>query len=158
MPYVASKQRYLAGSRNVDTNAETGQVLASATATAYPTFPTGPTDGVVLFAGDMKGADVVGAIWNMTVLTTFTAADATLQVSEDGTTWETYKAFTQKSAIGSELIEFDQETDGNAPRYWRVLLDMTGTPGTSTHIVKLLFRQVGPRGEYAPPGKLDRNS
>jgi hypothetical protein len=160
MKVVASKKRVLAGSRS-EQGVESTQTLASATATQYPSFPTGPnSDGVVVFAGDMKGAEVIGARWDMSTLTTFTAADAKLQISPNGSDWTDVDGgvFTQKSAIGSETIIFDDADEPGASRFWRVELDMTGTPGTSEHFVELLYKQVGCKGKMAPPGYVDKNS
>lgn len=131
------------------------QVVATATPTAYPTFPTGPTAGVVQFKGDMLGARIAGFTWNMTVLTTFTAADATVQTSDDGETWTTLKAFAQKTGTGSAKIDL-LDTDPKPLRFVRLLVTMTGTPGTSTHTFDVHYNQVGPRGGLAD-GIPDRN-
>lgn len=131
------------------------QVVATATATGYPTFPTGPdANGVVKFAGDFLGARIVGARWTLTNLTTFTAADCTLETSEDGETWRTLKAFAQLTANGTLYLDL-LDTDPHPQRFIRALIDMTGTPGTSTHRVDVFYDQVGPRGAYAPPGTPD---
>ena len=130
-------------------------VLASATASRLPTFPTGPTDGKVTYKGDMLGARIAGFTWAMTNLTTFTNADATIETSDDGEVWRTVKAFTQKSADGSETIWL-LDTDPKVLRFIAVTLDMTGSPGTSTHTVKIHYNQIGPRGGYAD-GVRDRN-
>lgn len=157
MPFTASKRRLLAGSRDEFGN-ETPQVVATATATPYPAFPTGPdANGRVVFAGDMSGAKVAGVRWDMSVLTTFTAADCAIQVSPNGVDWETYVTMTQKSAVGSEELYFDMTNNDASPKFWRALIDMTGTPGTSSHVVELMYSQCGPVGPLAPPGRIDVN-
>lgn len=138
--YAAQKQRDLVDS----------QVVATATATGYPAFPAGPdSDGVVAFAGDFRGCLIQAAVWVMANLTTFTDADCTLQTSHDGVAWHTLKVFTQKAADGTEKIDL-LDTDPKALRFVRALIDMTGTPGTSTHDVEIHFVQLAQaRGGYA---------
>lgn len=132
-----------------------GQTVATATATKYPTFPTGPTSGKVTFKGDMLNARVVGFTWAMSDLAGFTDADATVYTSDDGDTWRLVKAFTQKSVDGSETIWL-LDTDPKLMRFVCLEVDMTGTPGTSTHKFEVHYDQRGPRGGYAD-GIRDRN-
>lgn len=133
------------------------QVVATATATGYPTFPAGPTAGKMLFAGDFMGADITGFEWELANLTTFTLADLTIEHSDDGSDWTTLAVFPQLGANGVKRVTL-YETDPKPLRFLRALVDMTGTPGTSTHTVKVFFDQVGPRGAYAPPGMTDRHT
>lgn len=129
-------------------------VVAIVGPTLLPTFPDGSANPVV-YAGDMMGARVVGARWTLSGLSGFTAADIAVQTSNDGVTWRPLKAFTQLTANGTGEISF-LDTDPKMLRFFRVSIAMTGA-GTSTHSVWLFFDQLGPRGEYAPPGITDRN-
>lgn len=133
------------------------QVVTTATATPYPAFPTGPTSGVVAFAGDFQNARIYGFKWDGT-FSNFTAADLTLQHSDDGVTWYTLKAATQ--VVSSPFSQYVPllDTDPAPMRFIRGLVDMTGTPGTSTHTVVVEYEQVGSRGCYAPPGVADRTN
>lgn len=133
------------------------QAVATATATAYPTFPTGPTAGKVLYAGDMQGALIAGFRWTMADLAGFTAADAKIQTSDDGTTWEDLVSFPQQTVDGTKTVWL-YDTDPRPLRFVRALIDMTGTPGTSTHTVKVFYAQLEARGSYAPPGMVDRHT
>lgn len=133
------------------------QVLASATATPYPAFPSGPTNGIVQFLGDFRGALIVSAVWKMANLTTFTAADCKVQTSEDGVVWHDIKAFTQKAADGTEKIDFE-DTDPNFMRLVRVLIDMTGSPGTSTHDVEIQYVQLAQARGGLADGIPDRSN
>lgn len=144
--HVASKRRTLVNA----------QVKATAAAEAFPTFPTGPTNERVVFAGDFLGARIVAFEWSGT-FSGFTAADLTLQHSHDGETWHTLKAATQdtSSPVGPQMV-YLLDTDPHPLRFVRALITMTGTPGTSTHTVYVHFDQIGPRGAYAPPGMIDR--
>jgi len=162
MPFAPSKRRVLAGSRDEHGN-ETPAVLASATPTNYPgTFPPAPNaSGRAVFEGDMQGAKIVGARWDMSVMTTFTAADCKLQTSPNGVDWADVDGggFTQKAGVGSEEIYFDIAADDvGSGRFWRAEIDMTGTPGTSSHLVELLYVQKAGRGNLAPPGRPARTS
>ena len=137
----------------------TDEVLESADPAAYPTFPTGPdANGRVVFAGDLMGARIGSIRWKGS-MSGFTAADLTIQHSDDGTAWHTLKAFTQVTSSPWDVEVTPLEgTDPQAKRFLRALLDMTGTPGTSTHTVEVHFSQDGPRGALAPPGFVDRPS
>lgn len=132
------------------------QVVATATATGYPTFPTGPdSNNRVVFAGDFQGARIGTVRWSGS-MSGFTAADLTLQHSSDGQNWTTLKAFTQQTGASWTDVEIALlDTDPAPKAYIRALVDMTGTPGTSTHTVKVDYTQVGPRGHLAPPGYID---
>lgn len=134
-------------------------VKATAAAEGLPAFPTGPdANGRVVFAGDLSGARISGFRWTGT-FTGFTAADLTVQHSDDGENWYDLKAFTQDSsgpAIDQYLPLLD--TDPAPMAYIRGKVTMTGTPGTSTHTLKAEYEQVGPRGHLAPPGYVDRAS
>lgn len=134
------------------------QVVATATATGYPTFPTGPdSNNRVVFAGDFQGCRVGTARWTGS-MSGFTAADLTLQHSDDGENWTTLKAFTQQTGASWTDVEIALlDTDPVPKAFLRALVDMTGTPGTSTHTVKVSYEQVGPRGHLAPPGYVDVN-
>ncbi len=133
-------------------------VKATAAAEGLPAFPTGPnSSGRVVFAGDLGGARIGTIIWTGT-FSGFTAADLTIQHSDDGATWTTLKAFTQAvaSPVAAEIALLD--TDPVPKPYIRGLLTMTGTPGTSTHTIKVNYEQMEPRGHLAPPGYVDRAS
>ena len=124
------------------------QVVATATATGYPAFPT----TVQNFKGDFTGAIIKAFTWSMSVLTTFSAADCTIQTSADGVIWRTLKALTQKTGTDTGVEEgLDEHTDEKASRYLRALIDMTGTPGTSTHTLKVHYKQCGAHGSLWPP-------
>lgn len=136
------------------------RVLHNAAVTAdggSPTFPSGPTAGVISFAGDMKGADIVGFQFTCGALTTITALDATIQHSPDGTNWSTLKALTQ--ATGASVTHADLDDGDPEPfRYLRVLFAATGTYGSAAGVkVEVIYSQCRPKGEYAPPGKVDQN-
>ena len=134
------------------------EVVETATATGYPTFPTGPdSSGRVVFAGDFTGCRIGTIRWAAT-FSGFTAADLTIQHSDDGENWTTLKAFTQaaSSPVAAEIALLD--TDPVPKNYVRGLIDMTGTPGTSTHTITVSYAQIGARGHLAPPGYVDRAS
>lgn len=135
------------------------QVKATAAAEGFPTFPTGPNaSGYVVFAGDLGGARISGFRWTGS-FTGFTAADLTVQHSDDGENWYTLKAFTQDAAgPGIDAFLPLLDTDPVPMTYIRGLVTMTGTPGTSTHTLKAEYEQIGPRGHLAPPGYVDRAS
>lgn len=136
-----------------------GQVKTTAAAEAFPAFPTGPdSTGHVVFAGDLGGARIAGFLWSGT-FSGFTAADLTIEHSNDGVTWVTLKAFTQDvaSPIGPAFLPL-LDTDPVPMPYIRGLVTMTGTPGTSTHTLTAEYEQIGPRGHLAPPGYVDRAS
>lgn len=147
----------VAGKRRTLCN-ESGITIAAATPTAYPTFPSGPdSSGIVLYAGDMAGSRVIAATLSVSDLTGYTALDATLQTSADGTTWRTLKAFAQVTAAAQvKELEF-LDTDPKALRFFRLLVTMTGSPGTTAFTCYLHYDQVGARGAYAPPGMIDRS-
>lgn len=131
-------------------------VIATATATPLPVFPLGPTAGVMAFKGDFRGASIAGFSWDMSILTTFTAGDLTIQTSEDGATWRTLKAFSQKTGIGATYLPL-LDTDPKPLRYIRGLFDMTGTPGTSSHALVVHYSQVSAPGSLAYAGTADGN-
>lgn len=125
------------------------EVVATATATAYPAFPTGPdANGKVVFLGDMLGTFIAGFRWFGT-FSGFTDADCTIQTSNDGENWTTLKAFTQQSTSPFDTTIWLLDTDPRPLRFVRALIDMTGTPGTSTHSIEVHYQQVGPRGPMA---------
>jgi len=125
------------------------EVVIVATPEGLPVFPTGPdANNVVQFKGDFRGAHIVGFRWDLSVLTTFTAADLTIETSQDGVNWSTLLAFIQKTGVGDESISL-LDTDPRPRRFLRGLVDMTGTPGTSTHTLEVLYNQFGPRGDLA---------
>lgn len=130
------------------------QTVTTATATPYPTFPTGPTNGVVVYAGDFQGCRVGAARLTLSGLTTFTALDVTLESSEDGAAWRPLKAFAQLTGDGVAEISI-LDTDPKCLRFIRALVDFTGTPGSGVVTVLIHYDQVGPRGAYAPPGEPD---
>ena len=132
-------------------------VKATAAAEGLPAFPTGPnSSGRVVFAGDLQGARIGTLRWTGT-FSGFTAADLTVQHSDDGENWTTLKAFTQAvaSPVAAEIALLD--TDPVPKAYVRGLVTMTGTPGTSTHTLKASYEQIEPRGNLAPPGWVDRS-
>lgn len=135
------------------------QVVTTATATGYPEFPTGPnTAGRVVFAGDLQGARIGTIRWSGS-MSGFTAADLTIQHSDDGVGWTTLKAMAQQTgATWSDVEVALLDTDPVPKAYLRALVDMTGSPGTSTHTVEVDYAQIGPRGNLAPPGYVDRAS
>lgn len=135
-------------------------VLATADATASPGFPTGPdANRRVVFRGDMMGARIGSIRWHGT-FSGFTAADLTIQHSDTGEdgSWTTLKAATQVTSSPFDATLNLADTDPVPKRFLRALLDMTGTPGTSTHTVEINYAQDGPRGALAPPGFIDRDS
>lgn len=125
------------------------EVVTTATATGYPTFPTGPnTSGKVVFAGDMQGARIAGFRWTGS-MSGFSAADLTVQRSPNGEDWFTLKAFTQQTGATWDVVIDLLDSDPKPYRFIRGLVDMTGTPGTSTHTLKAIYDQIGPRGPMA---------
>lgn len=131
------------------------EVVDSASLEAFPSFPSGPTSGKVTFIGDFLGARIAGFTWTMADLDTFTAADAVVQTSVDGTTWVTLKALTQKTANGTAYFGL-LDTDPKPLRFIRLAVTMTGTPGTSSHTFDVHYSQFGPRGGMAD-GIVDAN-
>ena len=122
-----------------------------------PTFPTGPTAGVMKFAGDFKGADIKGFEFTCGALDTITALDATIEHSHDGTNWHTLKALTQ--ATGASVTQADLDDGDPEPfRYLRVAYAATGVYGSAASVAtKVLFSQPRPRGLLAGPGRIDQN-
>ena len=132
--------------------------LETATATPAPAFPTGPdANGRVVFAGDFMGCRIGSIRWFGT-FSGFTAADLTVQHSDDGENWTTLKAFTQVTSSPFNASISLLVSDPVPKRFLRALLDMTGTPGSSVHSIEVSFAQEGARGSLAPPGYIDRAS
>ena len=123
----------------------------------FPAFPSGPTDGVMAYKGDFKGADIVGFEYTCGALTTITALDATVEHSHDGSNWHTLKALTQ--ATGASVTQMDLDDGDPEPfRYLRVVIAKTGTYGSAAGVkVKVIFSQPRPRGTLSGPGRVDAN-
>ena len=120
----------------------------------FPAFPDGSSTPV-LFAGDMKGAEILGFEFDCGALTTITALDATIQHSMDGTVWHTLKALTQATGAAKTAADLD-DGDPEPMRFLRVALAKTGTYGSAADVaVRVLFRQPGARGPWSPPGMPD---
>lgn len=124
-----------------------------------PTFPTGPTNGVLLFLGDFKGAKISGFQFTCGALSggTISALDCTIEHSPDGTNWHTLKALTQATGAGVTSTDLD-DSDPEPYRFLRANFTATGNYGSAAGVkIEVIFAQCGPRGEYSPPGKIDQN-
>jgi hypothetical protein len=123
---------------------------------ALPAFPSGPTSGVVKFAGAMRNTKIGSARATLSNLTVFSAVDIKLQTSADGAVWSDVGngAFTQLTADGTTRLDITDDTAFE--RFVRAYIDLTGTPGTATVKVELYYMQCGPRDELSPPGLKDR--
>ena len=155
-PLTASKSRMLVGSKD-QYHVVTGVALAADGAT--PAFPTGPTNGVVQFAGDFGGAQIIGFEFYGGTFGTITALDCNIEHSQDGENWYTLKALTQAASSESAKAQTDlDDTDPQAFRFLRANFSATGSWGTTAGTwIKVLYNQVGARGTLAPPGMTDKN-
>lgn len=147
MSNVANKKRELHNAIVLDTS-------------NVPAFPTGPNgDGRMLFAGDFKGACVMGMSWVVSGTFDLTSLDGKLQHSDDGSVWHDVDAtnikFTQLAANGNEYVEIDHESYQLKP-YLRFALTAGGA-GTTTNVALYIhYQQPDAKGHLAPPGMLDR--
>lgn len=125
-----------------------------------PSFPTGPdSDGKMVFAGDFRGATILGMSWVISGTFDITTADGKLQHSDDGTTWHDVDAtnlkFTQLAASGTEFVGIDPELYQFKP-FLRFALTAGGA-GTTTNIALYIhYLQCGAKGNLAPPGMVDK--
>ncbi len=120
----------------------------------FPAFPTGSATPV-LFAGDFKGAEIIGFEFSTGAFTTVTNLDATIQHSMDGVIWHTLKALTQATGAANTQADLD-DGDPEPFRFLRVDLSATGAYGSVASVaVRVIFRQPGARGPWSPPGMPD---
>ena len=126
-----------------------------------PAFPTGPTAGVMAFAGDFAGALVRGIEWVVSGTFDLTTLDGKLQHSDDGTTWHDVDAsslaFTQLSANGSQYLPVLDQSAETLKRFLRFALT-AGASGTTTNVaLYVYYEQIGAPGHLAYAGLADRN-
>lgn len=95
---------------------------------------------------DLRGAEIGAARLTVTGYDSLTTLDVKLQDSDDGESWDDWKAFTQLAANGSEILDMDDER--SPKRFVAAYCDVDGS-GSAVVRVELDYRQVGPRGEYA---------
>lgn len=106
------------------------------------------------YKADCRGFAIGIAKLVVSSMSGLSAVVVTLEDSEDGVTWNTWKAFASKAANGSEIL--DMASERAALRFIRCDINVTGT-GTATLGVALAYCQVGARGEYAD-GVPDRSN
>lgn len=124
-----------------------------------PAFPSGPTDGVMKFAGDMAGAAIGGLEWIVAGTFDLTTLDGKLQHSDDGVTWHDVDAsvlkLAQLAAVGSEFVHVPDTASYSFKRFLRIALT-AGAAGTTTTVeVALYYDQVGAPGHLAYAGLVD---
>jgi len=126
-----------------------------------PAFPSGPTNGVMKFAGDFAGACVKGIEWVVSGTFDLTTLDGKLQHSDDGVTWHDVDAsslaFTQLSANGSQYIPVIDGSAESLKRFLRFALT-AGASGTTTNVeLAVYYQQVRAPGNLAYAGTPDGN-
>ena len=124
-----------------------------------PAFPTGPTAGVMKFAGDFAGACVKGIEWVVSGTFDLTTLDGKLQHSDDGVTWHDVDAstlaFTQLSANGSQYIPVIDGSAESLKRFLRFALT-AGASGTTTNVeLAVYYHQISAPGHLAYAGMSD---
>jgi hypothetical protein len=124
-----------------------------------PAFPTGPTDGVMKFAGDLAGACVKGIEWIVSGTFDVTTLDGKLQHSDDGVAWHDVDAsslaFTQLTANGSQYIPVIDESAETLKRFLRFSLT-NGSSGTTTNLqLHIYYQQISAPGHLAYGGMVD---
>ncbi len=126
-----------------------------------PAFPSGPTAGVMKFAGDFAGAHILGMEWVISGTFDLTTINGKLQHSDDGTTWHDVDsaslAFTQLAANGSEYIPVLDQSAETFKRFLRFVLTAGGA-GTTTNVeLAIYYQQHSAPGHLAYAGMVDRN-
>ncbi len=126
-----------------------------------PAFPSGPTAGVMKFAGDFEGARVLGIQWTIGGTFDLTTINGKLQHSDDGVTWHDVDAtslkFTQLAAVGSEYVPVLDQSAETLKRFLRFALT-AGASGTTTNVkLSVFYNQLSAPGHLAYAGMVDRN-
>jgi hypothetical protein len=126
-----------------------------------PSFPAGPSGGVMSFAGDFAGAHVLGMEWVVSGTFDLTSLDGKLQHSDDGTTWHDVDAtslkFAQLTANGSQYVPVIDQSAETLKRFLRFALT-AGASGTTTNVqLAIYYHQILAPGHLAYAGMVDRN-
>lgn len=118
------------------------------------TFPSGFSASPVMHRGDMRGT-FIGRITITTAFTSGTSITPVFETSQDGVTWREW--FAGAAITGSGTVVYEAEDDYGSPeRFVRTSWTVAGS-GIGVVTVRLHYAQIGPRGEFAPPGMPDRN-
>lgn len=141
------------------------KVLNGVTVAATSNLPAFPSAGAAaspqVFAGDLSGAEVIGIEWKaVNTAGTNPTLDAKLQHSRDGIKWHDVDAtnakFTQAALALATTEQFVQiPANLELMKYLRLAFTIGGTAGPSYTVTWwVLFNQLGPKGNLAPPGYL----